>query len=41
MQDLHETSIRILKEPGIKVMGANARALFAGAGRRSSPVRPA
>ncbi|MFN6925189.1 MAG: trimethylamine methyltransferase family protein [Tabrizicola sp.] len=34
MQDLHDTSIRILKELGIKVMGANARALFAGAGAR-------
>ena len=32
MQDLHDTSIRILKELGIKVMGANARAYFAGAG---------
>lgn len=29
MQDLHDTSIRILKELGVKVMGANARALFA------------
>jgi trimethylamine--corrinoid protein Co-methyltransferase len=34
MQDLHDTSIRILKELGIKVMGANARALFAGAGAK-------
>ena len=34
MQDLHDTSIRILKELGVKVMGANARALFAAAGAR-------
>jgi len=34
MQDLHDTSIRILKELGIKVMGANARALFAAAGAK-------
>ena len=34
MQDLHDTSIRILKELGIKVMGANVRALFAKAGAR-------
>lgn len=34
MQDLHDTSIRILKELGIKVMGANVRALFAAAGAR-------
>lgn len=32
MQDLHDTSIRILKDLGIKVMGANVRALFAAAG---------
>ncbi|MEI2685819.1 MAG: trimethylamine methyltransferase family protein [Cypionkella sp.] len=34
MQDLHDTSIRILKELGIKVMGANVRALFAAAGAK-------
>lgn len=34
MQDLHDTSIRILKELGIKVMDANARALLAGAGAK-------
>ena len=34
MQDLHDTSIRILKDLGIKVMGANARTLFAQAGAR-------
>lgn len=34
MQDLHDTSIRILKDLGVKVMGANARALFAKAGAR-------
>ncbi|MFN3994496.1 MAG: trimethylamine methyltransferase family protein [Tabrizicola flagellatus] len=34
MDELHATSIRILKELGIKVMGANARALFAAAGAR-------
>lgn len=32
LQELHETSIRILKELGIKVMGANVRALFSAAG---------
>jgi trimethylamine--corrinoid protein Co-methyltransferase len=37
MQDLHDTSIRILKDLGIKVMGANARALFARAGARIDP----
>lgn len=34
MQDLHDTSIRILKELGIKVMGANVRTLFAAAGAK-------
>jgi trimethylamine--corrinoid protein Co-methyltransferase len=34
MQDLHNTSIRILKELGIKVMGANVRTLFAAAGAK-------
>lgn len=34
MQDLHDTSIRILKELGVKVMGANVRALFARAGAK-------
>ncbi len=34
LEDLHATSIRILKELGIKVMGANVRALFAAAGAR-------
>ena len=34
LQDLHDTSIRILKELGVKVMGANARALFAAAGAK-------
>lgn len=34
MQDLHDTSVRILKELGIKVMGANVRALFAKAGAK-------
>jgi len=34
MQDLHDTSISILKDLGIKVMGANVRALFARAGAR-------
>lgn len=34
IEDLHATSIRILKELGIRVMGANARALFARAGAR-------
>jgi len=34
MQDLHDTSVRILKELGIKVMGANARSLFAAAGAK-------
>jgi trimethylamine--corrinoid protein Co-methyltransferase len=34
MQDLHDTSIRILKELGIKVMGANVRALFAAVGAK-------
>lgn len=34
LQDLHDTSIRILKELGVMVMGANARALFAAAGAK-------
>jgi trimethylamine---corrinoid protein Co-methyltransferase len=34
MQDLHDTSVRILKDLGVKVMGANVRALFARAGAR-------
>jgi trimethylamine---corrinoid protein Co-methyltransferase len=34
VEDLHDTSIRILKELGIKVMGENARALFARVGAR-------
>ena len=34
MQDLHDTSIRILKELGIKVMGENARDLMRRAGAR-------
>lgn len=34
MQDLHDTSIRILKELGIKVMGANVRAFFSAAGAK-------
>jgi len=34
MQDLHDTSIRILKELGIKVMGENARDLMRRAGAK-------
>jgi trimethylamine--corrinoid protein Co-methyltransferase len=34
MQDLHDTSIRILKELGIKVMGENARDLMRSAGAK-------
>jgi len=34
MQDLHDISIRILKELGVKVMGANVRTLFAAAGAK-------
>ncbi len=34
MQDLHDTSIRILKDPGVKVLGNNVRTLFARAGAK-------
>jgi trimethylamine--corrinoid protein Co-methyltransferase len=31
IRDLHDTSIRVLKELGVKVMGGDIRALFASA----------